>query len=63
MMLDLPSSSAYKSCEMEPQVINILLVEDDEVDVMNVRRAFKKGHHQSYLCCWKWNSSLRNVAR
>jgi CheY-like chemotaxis protein len=29
---------------MEPQIINILLVEDDEVDVMNVRRAFKKGH-------------------
>jgi CheY-like chemotaxis protein len=25
-------------------MINILLVEDDEVDVMNVRRAFKKGH-------------------
>ena len=24
--------------------INILLVEDDEVDVMNVRRAFKKGN-------------------
>jgi CheY-like chemotaxis protein len=29
---------------MELQMINILLVEDDEVDVMNVRRAFKKGH-------------------
>ena len=29
---------------MEPQIINILLVEDDEVDGMNVRRAFKKGH-------------------
>lgn len=27
-----------------PEMINILLVEDDEVDVMNVRRAFKKGH-------------------
>ena len=27
---------------MEEKVINILLVEDDEVDVMNVRRAFKK---------------------
>ncbi len=26
-----------------PEIINILLVEDDEVDVMNVRRAFKKG--------------------
>ena len=27
---------------MPDNVINILLVEDDEVDVMNVRRAFKK---------------------
>jgi CheY-like chemotaxis protein len=27
-----------------PQVLNILLVEDDEVDVMNVRRAFDKAH-------------------
>lgn len=24
--------------------INILLVEDDEIDVMNVKRAFEKGH-------------------
>ncbi|MGL4883000.1 MAG: response regulator [Waterburya sp.] len=27
---------------MEDRIINILLVEDDEVDVMNVKRAFKK---------------------
>jgi CheY-like chemotaxis protein len=27
---------------MQEKVINILLVEDDEVDVMNVKRAFKK---------------------
>ena len=27
---------------MEERIINILLVEDDEVDVMNVKRAFKK---------------------
>ena len=27
---------------MQERIINILLVEDDEVDVMNVRRAFKK---------------------
>jgi CheY-like chemotaxis protein len=27
-----------------PQVLNILLVEDDEVDVMNVRRAFDRAH-------------------
>jgi CheY-like chemotaxis protein len=29
---------------MEKRVINILLVEDDEIDVMNVRRAFKKSN-------------------
>jgi CheY-like chemotaxis protein len=29
---------------MENLMINVLLVEDDEVDVMNVQRAFKKGH-------------------
>lgn len=29
---------------MAPQLLNILLVEDDEVDVMNVRRAFAKSH-------------------
>jgi len=28
----------------EERVLNILLVEDDEVDVMNVRRAFAKNH-------------------
>jgi CheY-like chemotaxis protein len=34
------TSTALK---MQNRVINILLVEDDEVDVMNVQRAFKKG--------------------
>ena len=29
---------------MEDRLINILLVEDDEVDVMNVKRAFKKSN-------------------
>lgn len=29
---------------MTDRALNILLVEDDEVDVMNVRRAFEKGH-------------------
>ena len=29
---------------MSDKVLNILLVEDDEVDVMNVRRAFSKGN-------------------
>lgn len=29
---------------MADKVLNILLVEDDEVDVMNVKRAFQKGH-------------------
>jgi PleD family two-component response regulator len=28
----------------EDKMLNILLVEDDEVDVMNVRRAFKKNN-------------------
>ncbi|MBR8829951.1 MAG: Response regulator rcp1 [Chroococcopsis gigantea SAG 12.99] len=29
---------------MEDKIINILLIEDDEVDVMNVKRAFKKNN-------------------
>ena len=29
---------------MQEHMINILLVEDDEVDVMNVKRAFKTAH-------------------
>ena len=29
---------------MKNEPLNILLVEDDEVDVMNVRRAFEKNH-------------------
>ncbi len=29
---------------MAERMLNILLVEDDEVDVMNVRRAFEKNH-------------------
>ena len=29
---------------MPDKVLNILLVEDDQVDVMNVRRAFEKNH-------------------
>ncbi len=29
---------------MEDRIINILLVEDDEVDVMNIKRAFKKSN-------------------
>jgi CheY-like chemotaxis protein len=32
-----PAATAHR-------VLNILLVEDDEVDVMNVRRAFQKNH-------------------
>lgn len=30
--------------ELKERMLNILLVEDDEVDVMNVRRAFKKNN-------------------
>lgn len=29
---------------MTERILNILLVEDDDVDVMNVRRAFQKNH-------------------
>jgi CheY-like chemotaxis protein len=29
---------------MQDRIINVLLVEDDEVDVMNVKRAFKKNN-------------------
>ncbi len=29
---------------MDHRMINILLVEDDEVDIMNVKRAFKRGN-------------------
>jgi CheY-like chemotaxis protein len=29
---------------MEPKLLHILLVDDDDVDVMNVRRAFQKNH-------------------
>ncbi len=34
---------------MQDRFMNILLVEDDEVDIMNVRRAFKKGGIKSPL--------------
>ncbi len=34
---------------MKDSTINILLVEDDEVDVMNVQRAFKKNHINNKL--------------
>jgi CheY-like chemotaxis protein len=34
---------------MKDRTINILLVEDDEVDVMNVRRAFRKGNIKNPL--------------
>ena len=30
--------------EMESKLLNILLVDDDEIDVVNVRRAFKKNN-------------------
>jgi CheY-like chemotaxis protein len=32
------------SAMVTPKPLNILLVEDDEVDVMNVKRAFEKAH-------------------
>lgn len=36
---------------MEEKIINILLVEDDDVDVMNVKRAFKKYKITNPLYC------------
>lgn len=32
------------STAMEDRIVNVLLVEDDEVDVMNVKRAFKRSN-------------------
>ncbi len=34
---------------MKENTPNILLVEDDEVDIMNVQRAFKKNHINNNL--------------
>jgi len=34
---------------MEDKLLNILLVEDDEVDIMNVKRAFKKNNIENPL--------------
>jgi len=34
---------------MNPKLVNIFLVEDDEVDVMNVKRAFDKNHITNLL--------------
>lgn len=36
--------AATRMTTTESKIVNILLVEDDEVDVMNVRRAFKKNN-------------------
>jgi hypothetical protein len=38
---------------MIQKLVNILLVEDDEVDVMNVKRAFSKTISRMTLCCRK----------
>ncbi|AFY55246.1 CheY-like receiver domain-containing protein [Rivularia sp. PCC 7116] len=38
---------------MEEKILNVLLVEDDEVDIMNVKRAFKKHNIKNplYVAC------------
>lgn len=36
---------------MEDRPLNVLLVEDDEVDIMNVRRAFKRNRIANPLYC------------
>ena len=38
------AATVAKEQAMQDKMLNILLVEDDEVDVMNVRRAFKKNN-------------------
>lgn len=43
--------------------INILLVEDDEVDIMNVQRAFKKGNILSPLFIAKNGLEALNILR
>jgi CheY-like chemotaxis protein len=42
------------------KLLNILLVEDDEVDVMNVRRAFEKNHIANPL--WTAGNGLEALA-
>jgi len=39
-----PAKTSQKETTATDKMVNILLVEDDEVDVMNVRRAFKKNN-------------------
>jgi CheY-like chemotaxis protein len=43
-----------------PNLMNILLVEDDEVDVMNVRRAFKKANITNPL--WTAGNGIEALA-
>jgi CheY-like chemotaxis protein len=40
--LSLGSQELRRNAAMENQVINVLMVDDDEVDIMNVRRVFQK---------------------
>jgi CheY-like chemotaxis protein len=42
------------------KMLNVLLVEDDDVDVMNVRRAFKKNHIANPL--WVAGNGLEALA-
>lgn len=42
MKWNIDQTNCIQSKEMSEKLINILLVEDDEVDVMNIKRAFKK---------------------
>jgi CheY-like chemotaxis protein len=41
-ILSLGSQELRRNTTMENQVMNVLMVEDDEVDIMNVRRIFQK---------------------
>jgi CheY-like chemotaxis protein len=42
--LDITPKNLISTVDMNSPTINVLLVEDDEIDVMNVQRAFKKGN-------------------
>lgn len=45
---------------MANKLLNILLVEDDEIDVMNVRRAFEKNHIANPL--WTAGNGIEALA-
>ncbi len=51
MQVEFMQAQNTKLKVMEDKKLNILLVEDDEVDIMNVQRAFKKNNILNPLFC------------